>query len=917
MKKTALILLILFPFFSHATHERAGEITYTCLGGLTYSITITTYTKGSSNAADRCSLMINFGDDTAHYTVCRANYEPGDPTSDPWTANCGGNGNPCSTHHMGEWSTACGVNLQSIDVKKNVYTITHTYPGPGAYIISMTDPNRNNGIINIPGNQVKTPFSIQDTLIINPFIGCNSSPVLNYCPIDRACAGKLFIHNPGAVDPDNDSLSYKLGVCYEDANLPISGYWLPSGVSVNALTGDFIWNVPPFPQNDPDCDEWNFAIDIEQWRKIGDGSYALAGTVRRDMQVTVCDCANDPPVISAHDTCIEANTSLTLTVTATDPDGHNITLFTAAGNPFTLTPAATFSVTGLNTPVATGTFSWKPDCKEVRSSPYTVTLKTTDDGLPDSPPMPLSAFASFNITVIAPAPKNLSASPHCSEMNLKWDAALCSQTTGNVFKGYKIYRAIGCDSNVPGYCQTSVPAAWGYSLIATVGKSITSYTDNNNGNGLTHGIIYAYRVVAYYSDGAESYASAPACNELRRDVPIMTNVSVISTGANGSMFIKWLKPLTDTALGGIDTLNGPPFTINLYRCAGNCTPSALIASFTNNSFAALDTTYTDTPLGTSASGYTYRVDFHYGTTTNPCQAQKASSVFLSCNPSDNQIQITWNEQVPWLNSQYDVFRKNHFTGNWDSIATTTTLQTFTDTGLANDTVYCYKVRSTGAYADPSLPSPLINWSQELCCAAIDKTPPCPPALAIDSSCILQQNLLTWTNPNNSCSNDAIYYIIYYTPVQNGEYSVLDTIHTISITSFLHDSLNSIAGCYAVTAVDSFGNQSAFSNVVCVDNCPYYELPNVFTPNADGSNDYFTPLHPYKYVKDIDIRIYNRWGTEVFHTTDAEIMWNGKSSQTNKLCSDGVYYYICIVNDIRLEGIVPRALKGNVTILSHE
>jgi hypothetical protein len=36
-----------------------------------------------------------------------------------------------------------------------------------------------------------------------------------------------------------------------------------------------------------------------------------------------------------------------------------------------------------------------------------------------------------------------------------------------------------------------------------------------------------------------------------------------------------------------------------------------------------------------------------------------------------------------------------------------------------------------------------------------------------------------------------------------------------------------------------------------------------------------------------------------------------------LCSDGVYYYVCIVNDIRLQGIVPHVLKGNVHLLSHE
>jgi gliding motility-associated-like protein len=324
----------------------------------------------------------------------------------------------------------------------------------------------------------------------------------------------------------------------------------------------------------------------------------------------------------------------------------------------------------------------------------------------------------------------------------------------------------------------------------------------------------------------------------------------------------------------------------------------------------------DTGLNTSGNPYTYRVDF-YSASNTLCPAQNASSVFVSCHTGENrQIQLTWQANVPWTNYRYDVFRKNLVTSNWDSIATTT-LQTFIDSGLVNGTPYCYKVRSIGAYSDTTLPAPLINWSEERCCTPEDRIPPCPNTLAVDSSCELSRNLLTWTNPNNSCSTDALYYILYYTPVQGGEFSVLDTIHDIHTTSFLHDSLKSIAGCYAVASVDSVGNQSAYSNIVCVDNCPFYQLPNVFTPNGDGVNDWFTPLHPYKYVKDIDIKIYDRWGMQVFHTTNPEILWDGKSEQSKMLCNDGVYYYVCIVNDIRLKGIVPHVLKGNIHLLSHE
>lgn len=813
---------------------------------------------------------------------------------------------------MGEWNIG-SPTLQSLDVKKNVYTFIHSYPGQGTYIISMTDPNRNDGIVNV-GTGV--PFSIQDTLKINDWMGPNNSPILVNPPINRACIGKVFIHNPGAVDPDNDSLSYHLGVCFQGRDTPITGYFVPNGVTVDPFTGDFVWNAPvllgpPYQL----CYEYNFAIDIVEWRKFMGGWYKI-GSVRRDMQVTVCDCNNIAPIISnVNDTCIEANSTLTFTVTAVDPDNNAIQAFTASGGPFNSNPQATFTTTPMPSVTVTGIFSWTPSCNQVKKAPYLVTFKATDDGSPDIPPNPLSDYESMLIRVVAPAPKNLTATPSCTRMDITWDASGICKPSANPHMGYKIYRKASCDTFSPGHCQTGMPPSWGYTLIASVGPNVTSFSDDNGGIGLTSGYTYAYRVCAYYFDGSESYISDPICAQLVRDVPIITNVDIISTGANGQIDVKWIKPLADPL--NYDTMissNHGPYRFELLRAQGYVPPAtfSLIQSFSSPYFATLNTTsYSDIGLNTQTTAYTYRVDF-YDTIPQSCPAQNASSVFISCVPNDNQIQLVWNEQVPWNNYQYDIYRFNG-TG-WNLIGSTAT-KTFTDTGLVNGGIYCYKVKSIGAYPDTSLPAPLINWSQELCCQPQDMTAPCPLTLAIDSSCEEFKNLLLWNNPNNTCSDDAVYYILYHTSTDNGDFLVLDTILPITTTFFLHDSLSSIAGCYAVTAVDSFGNESIFSNIICVDNCPLYQLPNVFTPNGDGQNDFFTPLVPYRYVKEIDIKIYNRWGTEVFRTTDPKIMWDGKSQQTKMLCSDGVYYYVCVVYDIRLKGIIPHVLTGNVHLLS--
>ena len=103
----------------------------------------------------------------------------------------------------------CARSITSPTVKKNVYSCTHTYSGPGLFKIYMFDRNRNSGVINVP-NSVNQPFYLETLLSINAFLGPNSSPVLTRDPIDEACLGQCFFHNPGAVDTDGDSLSYDL-----------------------------------------------------------------------------------------------------------------------------------------------------------------------------------------------------------------------------------------------------------------------------------------------------------------------------------------------------------------------------------------------------------------------------------------------------------------------------------------------------------------------------------------------------------------------------------------------------------------------------------------------------------------------------------------------------------------------------------
>jgi gliding motility-associated-like protein len=59
------------------------------------------------------------------------------------------------------------------------------------------------------------------------------------------------------------------------------------------------------------------------------------------------------------------------------------------------------------------------------------------------------------------------------------------------------------------------------------------------------------------------------------------------------------------------------------------------------------------------------------------------------------------------------------------------------------------------------------------------------------------------------------------------------------------------------------------------------IPNLITPNGDGSNDVFEVVSIPRYSV---LRIFNRWGDRVYYSTDYNNSFSGES------LSDGVYYY---------------------------
>ena len=638
LRRLFIILGLLFclVFTAKATHQRAAEITYTWRGGNAYEFTLTTYNVPNAAWLQRDSLLINWGDGSEEYV----------PRTE-W-------------HNMGD------------ECVLNTYKAIHNYASTGTYTISMEDANRNYGVINVP-NSVMVPMHIETELVINPFLGYNNSVQLLNPPLDRGCVGKLYLHNPSAYDPDGDSLSYKLVTCKGMDGYDIEGYSLPQAsqsFDIDPLTGELRWQNPVVQG------EYNVAIMVEEWRHG-----VKIGSVVRDMQILISYCDNDLPQIYCDDQyCLVAGEQLDFVISASDPNGDNVTL-TASGaplelavSPATLTPESAF---GLQPQME---FLWNTNYFHIRNTPYQVVVHAKDDDEPVS----LTNIKTISINVMGPKVQGFIADMHGHDATLSWLPYSCPNAVALL-----IYRKAGCDGYEPDFCETGIRD--GYQLIATLNEtSATSYTDAN----LSQGMAYEYRILAQFPDGALSIVSDAACVELKNDSPLMTHVSNDSIDLVSShVFTCWAKPKE------IDEQYVAPFNYTLTR---------ILDGATSVVYEGADTTFLDVNLDLAeVTSVIYKVQMRDARQQLMGESSPASAVMLRTNGTNDEARLSWTEAVPWLVDSTQVFKEveNHFV----RIASVINFN-FTDTDVESDATYRYYVRTFGHYTLEGIMRPLVNYS---------------------------------------------------------------------------------------------------------------------------------------------------------------------------------------------------------------
>lgn len=925
MKLKIYFVLFSIAFFSAlnstwATHIRAGEIIAERISvqTLTYRITVVGYTDTRSSVVFGPG-RINFGDGREEQLNTKSDFS--------------------LVEDLGDL------------IEKNTFVITHTFQGPGKYKIRFLEFNRNDLTLNM-NNSVDTPFYVETEITIDPFIGVNNSPVLTIPPVDNGAVNVRYIHNPGAYDPDGDSLSYRIEIPKQGFERVVNNYRDPASAEfsknkedgtgpafmrVDAIFGDLVWDAPGT------AGQYSVAMRITEWRKI-DGRYVEIGYVVRDMQIIIENSKNKrPKLILPPDLCVVAGTRIKEIIQGQDPDGDPIKI-EVFGEPMEInTSPATYKPDNVfQVQPGIVNFDWQTVCNHVREREYEIRVRITDKPL--SGPK-LVDIQTWKIKVIGPPPvwDELEQLPGRT-LKLAWDPYACATSAQEM----QVWRRLNSDPYEPDSCETGIRA--GYELIGTTNMTTFAFTDKNGGEGLAPGNTYCYRLVAAFPTPrlGESIVSKEICITIDVDVPILTNVSITATNdKDGEIFVKWTPPYD------LDKIQFPgPYSYELIRSEGFTGAQNRLSLGKTT-----DTLFTDKKLNTKNLVYNYKVvllDNNIKIDTSTL----ASSVRLEPTIINEAIELKWSFNVPWNNSiakyTHEVYRNRADAAALDvasfvkiaDVDVTKKGLIYLDEGkfngvkLKKDLEYCYYVITKGAYNVAGLVYPLENRSQIICAKPDDNRLPCAPVLTFEGpecteyvskqACgtITYTHDLSWKpNFSGTCDDQLSGYRLYFNPegIPDGTFTRIGQFTALQLRATLRN-LADYKGCYYLTAVDRSGNESPKSNVVCIDNCPNYLLPNAFTPNDDGLNDTFMAFdNPFskcpRFVIQVELFIVNRWGTEVFRyasqsasENDPFVRWNGKDPSGNELPAGTYYYSGTVYFDVVDPTKKQQTLKGTIQLI---
>jgi hypothetical protein len=340
-----------------ASHAVGNDITWAC------------------NPNNPCELIFTF----TFYRQCQgATYATPPPlnfrgcgvsiSSSAWTGGLLGEITPLCP---GEVSNCNGGTVLGVEQYRHTLTYNTCVNNPGCQSMTAdwTLCCRNAGITSLVGSP---QMSTTSTIAINQ-TPCNSSPVFNSIPVLFLCNGQSNTFSQGATDPDGNTLQYSLLPCMQGPGTSVP---YAAGFSPTTPLGAG-WNVALNPSNGnitftPTPGGILTGVICVQVNELN-GAGVVIGTVVRDIQVRILNCANNLPTLSgpySYQSCL--GEQFCVNIASADLDLANNLTVSVINN----TTGAPIFISGGSRPTASMCFI------PTSLGTYTFTLEVRDNACP-------------------------------------------------------------------------------------------------------------------------------------------------------------------------------------------------------------------------------------------------------------------------------------------------------------------------------------------------------------------------------------------------------------------------------------------------------------------------------------------------------------------------------------------------------
>ena len=297
MKKLLFSLLIFccIARITSATHLRAGQITVHQLPGeeRTCLIKVTVYTNTNSSVLfggrNDEEDILNFGDGQSMLIP--------------------------EQHNEIRFDLGMYIGMASFEV-------VHTFPSYGSFLISYSEPNRNEGILNM-SNSTNMRFYTETFITLSPGeLYETPTPLLD--PIFHGVVHFDYSESLACTDANNYTLYYQLITPQQSRHESVLNYKFPENISLDPISGLLTWDTE-FQGFYP-AGEFSFAVRILQ---IKDNR--IVGYIVRDFQLILTDSMDEEPLLEGSEmqnerTYIPEDNTLELTVVAGSSSTSDIAL---------------------------------------------------------------------------------------------------------------------------------------------------------------------------------------------------------------------------------------------------------------------------------------------------------------------------------------------------------------------------------------------------------------------------------------------------------------------------------------------------------------------------------------------------------------------------------------------------------------